>query len=224
MKLSKPALDVGFYTNQLDSQLSFWQLLDVPFVEMLPVGNGVRQHRHAVGHSVVKVNHARTALPAAVPSGLRSLALWLPSTSMRNVGDHRDPDGNTVLINATDSGARLSLNLVVSNLAMHQQFYGGVLGLPASQDGVGYMVGESQICLAEGETFDDPPQKALGLRYMTFQVFDVRAEHEAVLAQGGAEGMAPVKLGEVAHISFIRDPDGNWIELSQRKSITGSLD
>jgi lactoylglutathione lyase len=36
--------------------------------------------------------------------------------------------------------------------------------------------------------------------------------------------MAPVKLGDVAHISFVRDPDGNWIEISQRKSITGTLD
>jgi hypothetical protein len=31
-------------------------------------------------------------------------------------------------------------------------------------------------------------------------------------------------LGDVAYISFVRDPDGNWIEISQRKSITGSLD
>ena len=36
--------------------------------------------------------------------------------------------------------------------------------------------------------------------------------------------MAPVRLGDVAYISFVRDPDGNWIEISQRKSITGSLD
>jgi lactoylglutathione lyase len=33
-----------------------------------------------------------------------------------------------------------------------------------------------------------------------------------------------MRLGDVASISFVRDPDGNWIEVSQRKSITGSLD
>ena len=49
-------------------------------------------------------------------------------------------------------------------------------------------------------------------------------EHRAILASGGFEGMAPVRLGDVAYISFVRDPDGNWIEISQRKSITGSLD
>jgi lactoylglutathione lyase len=37
------------------------------------------------------------------------------------------------------------------------------------------------------------------------------------------EGYAPVSLGKVARISFVRDPDGNWIELSQRASLTGNL-
>ncbi len=37
------------------------------------------------------------------------------------------------------------------------------------------------------------------------------------------EGAPPVTLGEVARISFIRDPDGNWIEISQRASLTGAI-
>ena len=31
-------------------------------------------------------------------------------------------------------------------------------------------------------------------------------------------------LGKTARISMVRDPDGAWIELSQRASIVGSLD
>ena len=83
-------------------------------------------------------------------------------------------------------------------------------------------MGASEIVLQTG-TVGDVPQKATGLRYMTFQVADVVGEHQAIVATGGAEGMAPVRLGDVAYISFVRDPDGNWIEISQRKSITGSL-
>ena len=63
-----------------------------------------------------------------------------------------------------------------------------------------------------------------GWRYITFQVFKVDEEHARVLAAGGVEGMAPVTLGRTARISMVRDPDGNWIELSQRASIVGSLD
>ncbi|HCD26326.1 MAG TPA: hypothetical protein DER02_02320, partial [Gammaproteobacteria bacterium] len=66
-------------------------------------------------------------------------------------------------------------------------------------------------------------QKALGFRYMTFQVFDVVNTYTKIISQGGASGIQPVRLGDVAYIAFVRDPDGNWIEISQRKSITGSL-
>ncbi len=41
---------------------------------------------------------------------------------------------------------------------------------------------------------------------------------------GGREAMPPTTLGTTARISMVRDPGGNWIELSQRASITGSLD
>jgi len=45
-----------------------------------------------------------------------------------------------------------------------------------------------------------------------------------VLARGGREALKPVTFGTTARISMVRDPDGNWIELSQRASITGSLE
>jgi lactoylglutathione lyase len=59
---------------------------------------------------------------------------------------------------------------------------------------------------------------------MTFQVFDVVGTHRDILTAGGREGSAPVRLGDVAYISFVLDAEGNWLEISQRKSITGSLD
>jgi lactoylglutathione lyase len=63
-----------------------------------------------------------------------------------------------------------------------------------------------------------------GWRYITFQVFKVDMEHAAALAAGAREALAPITLGATARISMIRDPDGNWIELSQRASIVGSLE
>ena len=63
-----------------------------------------------------------------------------------------------------------------------------------------------------------------GFRYITIQVRKADIEHEQILKRGGEEGLAPVTLGDVARFSFVRDPDGNWIEISQRASLTGSLD
>ena len=70
----------------------------------------------------------------------------------------------------------------------------------------------------------DADMEGKGWRYITFQVFEVDRDHAHVLAHGGREARAPVTLGTTARISMVRDPDGNWIELSQRASITGSLE
>jgi hypothetical protein len=49
------------------------------------------------------------------------------------------------------------------------------------------------------------------------------SEHRRFMSMGVWEGAAPVTLGAVARISFIRDPDGNFIEISQRASLTGPI-
>jgi lactoylglutathione lyase len=111
-----------------------------------------------------------------------------------------------------------------------------IVARPEERPGV-FRAGESLIFLDESP--DAPPillssadlrsdrdagLRGRGWRYITFQVFKVDAEHARVLAAGGREALAPLTLGATARISMVRDPDGNWIELSQRASITGSLD
>ncbi len=63
----------------------------------------------------------------------------------------------------------------------------------------------------------------LGIRYLTVQVRDVEAAHAHAVGRGCTEGLAPIRLGDVAYISFVRLPDGDWVELSQRASLTGPL-
>jgi lactoylglutathione lyase len=66
-------------------------------------------------------------------------------------------------------------------------------------------------------------RQARGWRYITLQVADIDAVHDALRSKGVREGLAPITLGDVARISMILDPDGNWIELSRRASIVGGL-
>ena len=221
MQLVKPALDIGLYTNDLDPMLAFWQQqAGLRFSELLPVGGGVHQHRHAIGDSVLKINHSRSPAPTGA-SGLAQLALF--NSQVKQPQRLHDPDGNAIVLNPRhDSAPNLRLTLQVNNYADSESFYANTLGLKRhAQDA--FLVGSSEIVLQPGSV-GDVPQKAIGFRYMAFQVADVVGEHRAILASGGLEGMAPVRLGDVAYISFVRDPDGNWIEISQRKSITGSLD
>jgi lactoylglutathione lyase len=222
--LAKPALDVGLFTNDRDAMLAFWQQdAGVPFSELLPLGGGLQQHRHAIGQSVLKLNHARAPLPDAPPGGIRRLLI-----AREGIAESRplqDPDGNALVLvpPGNDGIVQLRVELVVNDLAAHRAFYGEALGLPALDERT-FCCGASQIRLIEGPATRDPVQQARGYRYMTIQVFDVKGVHAGILARGGREGRPPVRLGEVAHISFVRDPDGNWLEISQRKSLTGSLD
>lgn len=221
IELAKPAFDVGLFTNERDGVLAFWQqTVGVPFRELLPLGNGLQQHRHAVGDSVLKINHSLAPLPSAPASGMRRLLIGRP---LDELAEHSDPDGSRVALVPLAEVPQLRLELTVSNVDAHRDFYGDVLGLPALDDDT-FCAGASQLRLQHGEATRDPVQLAAGYRYITLQVFDVRGCHARILRKGGREGRAPVRLGDVAHISFVRDPDGNWIEISQRKSLTGSLD
>jgi len=224
LELAKPALDVGLFTNAREPMLAFWQdEVGVPFTEMLPLGGGLQQHRHAIGNSVLKLNHVRHALAEAAPGGIRGLTL--AREGLREVRHLIDPDGNRLSLvpRGHQQVTQLRVHLTVSALVSHQRFYGEILGLP-SLDPVTFLCGDSQIRLEQGDATPDPAQTARGYRYLTVQVFDVVGVHARVLARGGQEGRPPMRLGDVAFISFVRDPDGNWLEISQRKSLTGSLE
>ena len=67
------------------------------------------------------------------------------------------------------------------------------------------------------------PSAGRGLRALTVQIRDVEAEHRHMLGLGFIEGIAPMRLGDVAYFSFVRTHDGDWLELSQRRSLTGPL-
>lgn len=222
MELAKPAVDVGLYTNDLDAMLAFWQeQAHTPFTELLKIGGGQHQHRHAIGDSVLKVNHRREPVTTSSPSGLRQLEIF--SDQVDETVEMLDPDGNELLLSPTrDDERNLCLHMTTNDLHQARHFYGKVLGLPETAEHT-FEVGASLIHFTQGSVA--PIERtALGYRYMTFQVFDVLGTHQGILKAGGTQGMAPVRLGDVAYISFVRDPDGNWLEISQRKSITGSLE
>ena len=116
--------------------------------------------------------------------------------------------------------------MVVRDLAAHRRFYGDILGFTEQSwsGGAAFRLGDSLILLTQDRAATvDPIRQARGWRYITLQVADIDAVHDELRGKGVREGLAPVTLGEVARISMILDPDGNWIELSRRASIVGSL-
>jgi lactoylglutathione lyase len=222
--LAKDHIDVGLFTNNAGEMLRFWQqVVELPFEELLAVGGGVRQHRHGMNGSVLKINEARDALPETPPSGYRELVI--ARDDLGSPVELLDPDGNRVTLTPSghDDVIGIEMRMEVRDAGAFNRFFGEQLGLTwAGRDR--YRCGDSLLVFEESPRAQRVEvQRAKGYRYLTIQVRDVDAAHAAAIAAGVEEGRPPVTLGTTARISFIRDPDGNWIELSQRASLTGPL-
>ena len=224
VRLAKNHIDVGMMTGQIDAQLDFWQHeVGLPFEELLPLGGGRRQHRHGMNGSVLKINESRGPLPNAPPAGYRELLIARDGIS--NPRTLTDPDGNHVVLvpPGAQQIAGIGVRLAVRDAAAFDDFYGRVLGLERLNKHA-FRWGDSVVMFEQDPTAAaEASREGPGYRYLTVQVWDVDAEHGALVALGATEGSPPMTLGTTARISFIRDPDGNWIEISQRASLTGAL-
>jgi catechol 2,3-dioxygenase-like lactoylglutathione lyase family enzyme len=226
MELAKNAIDVGIFTNQREAQLEFWQQqVGLPFEELLKTGGGAHQLRHDLNGSVFKLNHTRDLLANDDPTGYHELLIARDGLEAPKALE--DPDGNAVrLVPPGWQGVeQIGMIMKVSDVNAYQHFYRNVLQIEEV----------SELCFRWGSTLFFLEQSAdahrcngirggIGYRYLTVQVWKVDEEHAAFLARGGTEAQAPMTLGSTARISFIEDPDGNWIEISQRASLTGSLE
>ncbi|GAB4330527.1 MAG: hypothetical protein Kow0010_15590 [Dehalococcoidia bacterium] len=224
MRLAKPHVDVGLFTQDLDPQLAFWKdQAGLPFEELLPTGGGNRQYRHAMNGSVLKLNHPRDPLPPEPLAGYRHL--FIASGRVNAPVPLRDPDGNAVTLvpPGHDGIVGIRIHLHVSDEPAFHRFYGGALQLEPTGERA-YRCGDSIISFERDDGVTrSASMRGPGYRYLTIQVWDVDDEHLGLLARGAAEGAPPRTLGDVARISFVRDPDDNWIEISQRASLTGTL-
>jgi predicted enzyme related to lactoylglutathione lyase len=221
MELVKAAIDVGLFTDQPAAHLRFWKdELRLTAEPPLRLGGGIHQHRFDAGMSVIKINNSLHPLKAS-RSGIAQITLFQPEPAA--TGERRDPDENIVSVAAAPHEASLSVQILVSDVARHSAFWRDVFGLTEERPGV-FNCGASQIFLWPGGLADhERSWRSLGFSYLTFQVLDCVHEHQACLDRGASEGAAPLRIGDAAIISFVCDPDGNFIELSQKASLTGPL-
>src|SRR5260221_1304474 len=231
MKLANPRMDIGLATNHARAALAFWQNdIGLPFEHTQPIRRGYKQHRHDLCGSILKINQVYEPLPDNPPSGY--LELLIARDGITTPQPMRDPDGNGVALvpKGMFGIERIGIRLGVRDVEAYRRFYTQALGLkeggPAGGDGAMTFLAGDTVLITEpaADAPDDAAFEGTGWRYITFQVFEVDREHAHVLAHGGREARAPVTLGTTARISMVRDPDGHWIELSQRASLTGSLE
>ena len=222
MDLAKNHLDIGLFSTKRDEQLAFWQgPVGLPYDHMGKLGGGMQQHRHHVNGSILKMNHARGALPDSPPSGIVELLI-----AREGIDAPRhliDPDGNRVTLvpRGCEGVEGIGIVLRVANRDATDRFYRHAMQFDSPRQGV-YRCGDSLVIVGEeGKVERSTEWRAPGYRYMTVQIKDCVAEHAGILARGGEEGQPAKILGDTVRFSFVRDPDGNHIEVSQRASLTG---
>ncbi len=224
MRLAKHHLDLGLFTSNIEAMLDFWQnTVGLAFEEALPTGGGNMQHRHALTGGVLKINAVREPLEAAPSSGYRRLLIASPGLDAPR--DLADPDGNAVrLVPAGHDGiTAAAVEVAVASLEAARAYYAGALGMAEPEPGV-FQCGETRLLLSEDPTTARTgPMRAPGYRYLTVQVWDADVEYTRIVEHGGDGAMPPRTMGDVARFGFVRDPDGNWLEISQRASLTGPL-
>jgi len=222
--LAKRYVDIGLNTNNLSAMLAFWQEAGAAFDHVLPIRRGVKQYRHDIAGSVLKVNSHDEPLPQRPPSGYSELLIARGDITVEK--ELRDPDGNAVRLVPTGTlgVTQIGIRLRVRSVAAHRAFLTGALELSEVAEGT-FRAGETLILVDQSkDAINDASVEGKGWRYITFQVFKVDREHARICERGGQEAMRPTTLGDTARISMIRDPDGNWIEISQRASLVGSLE
>lgn len=226
LEIVKPAIDVGVETTDLAAHQAFWgEELGLAFDHVLPVTADIEQHRYVLHGAVLKVNHHRDPLPVDAVTGYTALAVVDAARAADGIQGRTGPDGLRVALTPpTQDGTRVNLMVEASDVGRTLDVLEATFGGDRGEAGT-LRIGETKLSVKLRR--DRPPttsREGLGIRYLTVQVRDVEAAHAHALASGMADGMAPLRLGDVARISFVRLPDGDWIELSQRASLTGSLD
>jgi catechol 2,3-dioxygenase-like lactoylglutathione lyase family enzyme len=229
MDLAKQSVDVGIFTNNLEAMQEFYgKTLGLPFESVLPVGGGIKQHRYLANGSVIKLMHTTEPLARRHPGGYETI--MIASSTVKIPRFLPDPDHNSVELIPTghDDVTQLEVRVGVTDPDIFADFYTKALGAtPLS--GNRFKVGETIIAVFhEAETKKVPAlpfanalevikgMTGLGIRYITLGVKDCDAAFATLTTAGAALALEPVNFGAVARIAFVRDPDGNFIELAQR--------
>ncbi|HEX4210212.1 MAG TPA: VOC family protein [Candidatus Binataceae bacterium] len=229
MELARQTVDVGLFTNQLAAMQRFYgEELGLQFESVLPVGGGYKQHRYLANGSVIKLMHTEEPLPRRHPGGYETI--MIASSKVAGSRAFADPDDNTVELIPTgqDDVTQLEIRLGVKNTDAFGEFYTRALGATA----IGhdrYRIGETivgvyhepeirpQASAAFANAMDVIKAMAgLGIRYITLGVTSCDDAFSQATAGGAAAAVSPVNFGTVARICFVRDPDGNFVEIAQR--------
>lgn len=222
MRLAKQHLDIGLFTEEIDAQREFWgTTVGLRLDHELDFLPGLTQYRYDAHGSVVKVNHSAAALPDKRASGFVELAIARGGQPEDWAGHHPGGDQVRLVTPGADDVTGIGITISSPDPGRLLDFYRCGLEFEALDDDR-LRCGDTIIKVVEGDGGQDLHEFAApGFRYITMQVYDADHEMGEIVRRGGRIARAPVDFAGVARYGFVADPDGNWIEISARTSLTG---
>ena len=223
MRLAKQHLDIGMFTKSVELHHAFWENeVGLRFDMELPVRAGWVQHRFDAHNSVIKVNHYSNPMLDSPPTGYVGLTI---AREGGPVWEGMHPDGGRVRLvpKGTDGVVGIGITVATPNPARMMDFYIDAMEFERVAERVA-RCGDTLLFVERGtggietEDFIGPGP---GYRYLTIQIFDADKDTDGILLRGGRLASAATDYGTIARVSFVKDPDGNWIEVSARASLTG---
>lgn len=221
VELSKPQIDVGTMVHDWDAAEAFWtEVVGLPYTKFEKIGGGVRQHRFDGHGSVIKVNHSRTSMQ---PHPTVHRRLRVVSDRVLEPRSVQDPEGIEIELLPLGHDGVVDVEVVnaVSDLDRARRFWVDGFGADEFEPGR-FRLGSSIVrCVVEPDLEQPSERSAPGFRYLTVQVQHVDAAWQHLVDLGFPGEMEPVTLGDTARISFVRDADGGYVEVSERAEFTG---
>ena len=231
MDLEKDSLDFGMFTNHPEAMHRFYtETLGLPFQGTVPMGPKFKLSRYTLNDSILKVWHAQDPLTPRAAAGFKTLVIADPKASSTKT--LTDPDGNRLELvpSGHDQVDQIEFRIGVSDPATFERFFSATIGAQRIGNGrfrLGRTIlsfsADSAAYPVKAEPLSDPmdavaAMSGVGFRYLTLQVPDCKSEYERLMGKGINLGVAlTAGGGPVVAVFMVRDPDGNWLEVLQRK-------
>ena len=223
MRLAKQHLDLGLFTNDIDAQRAFWgDTVGLRLDHELELGPGIIQHRYDAHDSVIKVNHYPDPFPPQPHSGYVGVTI---ARAGAPAWEGPNPGGELVRLvpPGTDGVVGIGVTVSTPDPDRMMNFYLDALEFERAGERIA-RCGDSLLFVVEGPGGEDSDDfMGPDFRYLTVQIFDADEACAQIVKRGGRLGHACKTLGKIARYGFILDPDGNWIEMSARASLTGII-
>jgi catechol 2,3-dioxygenase-like lactoylglutathione lyase family enzyme len=225
LQLARGRFDLGLMTDRPVPMLEFWcGARGLPVERTLVPAPGITQHKLTMHGAVLKVNCVEAPLARqAAMGGVRLLRL--AETGIDAPVHVRDPDGSLVQLVPPNAGLRsFGVHLAVSDEDAATRFYGDVLGLEPIGDRTFDLAGADVSFAWSPDVVPTGKRGGPGFGYLTLQVMDVYEAHALLCGRGATELRSPsaTAFAGGSSVSFVTDPDGNTIELSQRPDLVAA--